>query len=63
MTEENYDPVLHEVLGGHRKHKTESYRHMGNSSYPITMLEDSSRVFKYKGGVPIYKFTISRREL
>ena len=50
---ENYNPVLHKVLGGHRKQKSEPYRHMGNTSYPITMLADSNRVFKHLGGTPI----------
>ena len=53
MTKENCNAVFPKVLGDHRKHKTESYRHMGNSSYPITMLEDSNRVFKHIGRVPI----------
>jgi hypothetical protein len=53
MHGENYNPVIHKVLGGHRKHKTESYRHFGNTSYPVTMLADSNRVFKHMGGVPI----------
>ena len=50
---ETYNPVLHKVLGGHRKQKSEPYRHMGNTSYPITMLADSNRVFKHLGGTPI----------
>ena len=50
---ENYNPVLHKVLGGHRKQKSGTYKHMGNTSYPITMLADSNRVFKHMGGTPI----------
>ena len=53
MTDENYNPVLHQVLVGHKMHKTESYRHMGNSSYSITMFADSNRVFNYMGRTPI----------
>ena len=53
MEGEKYNPVLHKVLGGHRRYKTEAHHHFGNTSYPITMLANSNRVFHHMGGVPI----------
>ena len=39
---ESYNPVLHKVLGGHRKYRTATApTHIGSSSNPLTYLADS----------------------